>query len=375
MNVLVAPCSFKGSLSGREAARAILAGFKAGHPRACLRALSLADGGEGTLDALLEEGGERVAVEVSDPLGRQVRAEVGILPDGTAAIESAQAAGLLLLRPEERDPLCATSRGVGELLVAALARRPKRILVGLGGSATVDGGAGMLEALGARFLGAGGAPVAGAAKALASLERIDLGPASARLAGVEVMALCDVQSPLLGPRGARMYMRQKGASEEACAALEAGLRRFAEVASRAAGVEVADLPGGGAAGGMGAALALLGARLVSGSEHLLEHRHARAHVAASDLVLGGEGRVDEQTLAGKAMLAMAELARSEGKPFIVFAGSYLPSEALFASGVTALFSIIPGPMSEAQAMAGASEHLRRAAEQVGRLVAASGERG
>jgi glycerate kinase len=373
VKVLVAPCSFKGSLSPTEAARAIDAGFREGFPGAATRCLPIADGGEGTLEVLGAAGLSRASARTLDALGRTVPAEIGFFPDGSAVVESAQACGLWRLAREERDPMRASSVGVGMLLDAALARGARRLLVGLGGSATVDGGLGMLEALGARALDGAGVPVPRGGAGLARLQHLDLAPVRARLRGVDLVALCDVLSPLLGPRGARMYMAQKGVSPAEEDALEAGLVRLAEVALRDYGLDLRDLAGAGAAGGLGAALALCGARLVSGGEAVLDALGVREAVAGSDLVLGGEGRVDEQTLAGKAIAALAGATRAVRRPLLVFCGSVgAGREALARAGITAVFPLVRGPVDEEEAIGRASELLRAAAREVGWLAAALG---
>jgi glycerate kinase len=364
---LVAPAAFKGSLRAAEAARAIALGLAEADPAAEVDLLPLADGGEGTLEALLAaRGGELCEATVRDPLGRPVAAHYALLSDGSAVVESAQACGLLRLRSDELDPRRASTHGVGDLVRAALRHSPRRLLVGLGGSATVDGGAGMLQALGARLLDAQGEDLASGGAALTRLCGIDLTGLDPLLKTVEIVVLCDVRSPLLGAHGARLYMGQKGADPGTEAELEAGLRRLADVARAALGLDLATLEGAGAAGGLGAGLALLGGRRVSGGQWILEELRADSRLAACDVALGGEGRIDEQSLEGKAMLGLARRARAAGKPLLLFCGSHgAELSRLYAEGVTAVFPIVRGATSEAEAMARAFELLRETAREVG----------
>lgn len=285
--VLAAPASLKGVLSAVEAARAIGAGARSAGAAAA--ELPVADGGEGTLDALEAAlGGERRSVRVSDPFGRPVEAEWLLLPDGAAVVEAAAAIGLPLLEPEERDPLRASSRGLGELLVTVLEARPSSLLVGLGGVATVDGGAGMREVV------------------------------QERLRDLRVVAACDVRNPLLGPEGAaRVFGPQKGADEAAVAKLERRLSGRDELAP------YAELPGAGAAGGLGAALAALGAELVPGAPLVLELIGFREQARGAALVVTGEGTVDRTTASGKAPGAVVEACRALGVRCVLFGGRVL----------------------------------------------------
>jgi glycerate kinase len=377
MRVLVAPCSFKGSLSAKEAARAIVSGLKAASSKIETIACPLADGGEGTLEILLEAlGGEKRAVRVEDPLGREVQAYYGLL-DGAnrAIIETAQAIGLTLLKPEERDPLRASSYGVGQLIRAALDLGVKGLWIGLGGSATVDCGAGMLQALGVRLLDAKGDEIPRGGRGLAELSVLDLSGLDPRLREVELIVLCDVMSPLLGPKGARLYMPQKGATPEACIQLEQGLERFAAAVQQAIGIDVRGIPGAGAAGGLGAAFSLLDGKLTSGSEFIIQKLKVEEGLKECDLAIGGEGRVDEQTLEGKATLALASIAKQNGKPFVILCGSRSEDlGALHEAGVTAVFTISPGPITLEEALKGAVQHLYQTARQLGALLYALPER-
>jgi glycerate 2-kinase len=370
--LLVAPCSFKGSLGPVQAARAIADGLGEAMPGAELELCPLADGGEGTLEVLLELlGAERREARVSDPLGRPVNAAWGWLAEErTALIESAQAAGLPLLDARERDPLRCSTFGVGQLVRAALDAGARRVFIGLGGTGTVDGGTGLLQALGVSLKAADGRDLDGCGAALEQLCALDGALADPRLRETELIALCDVASPLLGPRGTRLYMAQKGATPALSDRLEAGLYRLAAAAA-AAGRDVRGEPGGGAAGGLGAALMWLGASYESGSGFVFERVGLAERVGRCDLVIGGEGRVDDQSLEGKPLGELARLARSHGRPFLALCGSRADElRRVHEAGVSAVMGIVPGPASEAEAMRCAGANLSAAARQLGRLLAA-----
>jgi glycerate kinase len=375
MRVLIAPAPFKGSLSAPQAAEAIARGLREAFPEAELELLPLADGGAGTVAALVAAtGGRTFTARVTGPLGEPIEASWGLLGDDeTAVIEMAAAAGLGLLPPGMRAPLKATTYGVGELIRAALGHSPRRIIIGLGDSATVDGGAGLAQALGVRLLDSRGEelPPKAGNEGLARLEGLDLSGLEPRLRGVEVLAACDVQNPLLGPEGAaRVFGPQKGASPEMVPLLEGNLKRLAEVIARDLGREVADLPGAGAAGGLGAGLAgFLGASLHSGIELIKGVLKFEARLAEADLVVTGEGQVDRQTAFGKAPVGVARSAKRLGKPVICFAGAIGPgAEEVYAHGLDVLVPILPGPLPLEEALARAEELLEAAAARAGRLL-------
>ncbi|MDI3297953.1 MAG: glycerate kinase [Bacillota bacterium] len=379
MRVLVAPCSFKGSLSAVQAADAMAEGWLRARPQDEVLRLPVADGGEGTLEVLLRgRGGELRRARVSGPLGEPVEAEWGLLPDGTAVVELAQAAGLALLPPVRRDPRRATTRGVGELILAALDAGARTLLVTLGGSATNDGGAGLLQALGARLFDAAGRPLDGGGAALARLERLDLSALDPRLARVEVAVACDVTNPLLGPSGASaVYGPQKGAGPREVAELEHALARWAERVEAALPPPPAgrwrDVPGAGAAGGAGfALLAVLRARFEQGARLVLDRLAFDEHLRGVHLVLTGEGRLDRQTAFGKAPAEVARRASACGVPVIGLAGGLeRGAERLLepgGAGFAAFLPAVDGPLSLEQAMAEADELLRSAAERAARLV-------
>jgi glycerate kinase len=323
MRVLIAPQEFKGSLGADEAASAIRSGLRKARPDWELDVLPMSDAGPGFIDALRRAvRADTAAAVVQDALGRRVLARyITISGTGTTVIEAAQANGLMHIRPEERDALHADTFGVGELIRAALEGKPEKVVVGVGGSATTDGGAGMARALGARFLDGAGRELAQGGAALAELSRIEWSRPP-ELEGVEVIVATDVTNPLAGPEGAAaVYAPQKGASPEQVDMLEAGLLRYAAVLRRALGVDVAAMPGAGAAGGLAAGLvAFLGARIVSGFDIVAEATGLIARIEAADLVITGEGRFDSQSLQGKTTGRLLELARDAGKPCVVFAG-------------------------------------------------------
>ena len=377
MKILLAPDSFKGSLSAAQAAAAMAAGVRRARPDAEIVLLPLADGGEGTVEALvLATGGQRKTLRVTGPLGEPVEAMYGLLgPDGkTAVIEMAAAAGLPLVPPDRRDPRRTTTWGAGELLRRVAEAGARRIIVGLGGSATNDGGAGALQALGVRFLDAGGqslpAPLGGAD--LARLARIEAADLPALFAGVEIVIASDVTNLLLGPIGASaVYGPQKGADAATVAELDAALTNYAAVLRRDLGKDVSGLPGAGAAGGMGAGLmAFLDARMQSGIDLVLDAARFEAQAAGADWLLTGEGRIDAQTLHGKTIMGVLGRCRPLGIPVVAFGGAVDDGagEPLAAAGLRVAFPIISGPMSLEDAMRDAGALLTQAVVRVVRLL-------
>ena len=373
MRVVIAPDSFKGSLSAQAAAEAMARGVGAVFPEAELRLVPIADGGEGTVDALVTAtAGRFCEARVAGPLGEPVVARWGVLGDGTTAvIEMAAASGLSLVAPGARDPRAAGTRGTGELMRAALDAGLRRLVIGIGGSATNDGGSGMARALGIRFLDVDDRELPEGGAALARLERIDLGGADPRLAGAEILVACDVDNPLTGPRGASaVYGPQKGATPEMVAELDLALARYARVGAIATGREVASIPGAGAAGGLGAGLLLFTqARLQPGVEIVLEATGFDALVEGAALVLTGEGRTDLQTAMGKAPVGVAAVARRHGVPVICLSGGLgAGADEVLARGVDALAGMVPEPMALEDAMRGAGALLEAAAARACRLV-------
>lgn len=318
MKVIVAPAGFKGSIDASGAAEAIAAGVRTagGHPVV----IPVADGGEGTLDALVAgAGGTIMGVIARGPLGLPVRAHLGRLHDGTGVVEMAQASGLMLVPARERDPMRASSQGTGELIKGAIARRPHTIVVGLGDSATVDGGMGLAKALGARFLDEANRPLADGGGVLERLARIEIDGLDERLGDVTLIAAADVDAPLMD--AARVYAAQKGVKAEDLPLLERGLMNLARRLEDDLGaVGVADLPGAGAAGGCGALLAALGATIRPGAQVVLDALHFAERIEGAALIITGEGRIDAQTAQGKAPFAVARAARRAGIPCVAIAG-------------------------------------------------------
>jgi len=340
VRVLIAPQEFKGSLSADEAAATIARGIRRARPDWTLDMLPVSDGGPGFIDALRRAiKADSAALPVHDPIGRTVLGRYLVIRGShDVAIEAAQANGLFHLAESERDPLRADTFGVGELIAAALEGHPPRLVVGVGGSATTDGGAGMARALGARFLDSGGKELPPGGGPLARLARIEW-RRPAVLDGVEVVVATDVTNPLTGPNGAAaVYAPQKGASPSQVEILEAGLVRFAEVVRDSLGVEIAGMPGAGAAGGLaGGLVAFTGARIASGFEIVAEATDLAARLAAADVVVTGEGSFDSQSLQGKTTGRVIAMARAAAKPWVVFAGS----AAAAGPGVLTLASLEP----------------------------------
>ena len=371
MKLVIAPDSFKESLSAPEVAAAIARGWSRARPLDEILLRPMADGGEGTVDAVLAAtGGERRECTVRGPLGAPVQAHWGWLEEGAAVIEMAAASGLHWVAPQQRDATRTTSYGTGELIRAALDAGARKIILGLGGSATNDGGMGLLQALGVRFLDERGEPLGDGGAALAGLHAIDLAGLDPRLAGVEVEVAADVNNPLCGEQGASaVFGPQKGASPEQVRQLDAALARYAEVAARTLGQDHSLFPGVGAAGGLGfAARAFLKARFRPGVELVAEVSGLAEALQGADLAITGEGRLDEQSLHGKTPIGVARLAREAGVPLIALAGSLGKGYGrLHEAGIAAAFSLVPGPISLAEAMAGAAGELEARAEELARL--------
>jgi glycerate 2-kinase len=338
--VVIAPQSFKGSADAVAVAAAIARGVRRVWPRADCVELPLADGGEGTALALVRAtGGEMRNARVHDPLGREIDAQWGVLGDRTTAVlEMAAASGLPLLRNEERDPRITSTRGTGELILAAAASGAQRIVIGIGGSATNDGGAGMARAFGYRFFGADGGELPEGGAALALLVRIE-GQTDPRLVRPAIDVACDVRNPLLGPEGATaVYGPQKGATPEIQRELEAALARYADVVERFVGRDVRTVPGAGAAGGLGAGLiAFLDARLVSGASLVLDAVGFDKRLVGAALVVTGEGRIDGQSIYGKLTHAVTVAAKRRGVAVVAVAGTVGPGhEAMRDAGIEAI---------------------------------------
>ncbi|MBI5631084.1 MAG: glycerate kinase [Elusimicrobia bacterium] len=324
MRILLAPNAFKGSLTALEAAKAMEQGVRRVLPRSRTILLPLSDGGDGLMEVLLQaKGGRRICVPVFGPLGEKRRAAFALLKSGAAVVEMAQASGLALVCAHKRDPLGATSYGTGQLIATAIQAGAKAVAVGLGGSATNDGGAGMAQALGARLLDKAGQEIGPGVEALLRLEKIDVRALRQKIKGVRISGIADVANPLLGPRGsARVYGPQKGATPRMVRIMEEALARYARIIERDLGVSVGAEPGAGAAGGLGAGLlAFLKARIRPGADYVLDAVEADENLAGTGLVMTGEGRLDRTSFFGKAPVAMARRAKAKGIPVAVVCAS------------------------------------------------------
>jgi glycerate kinase len=363
--VVVAPDSFKGSLSAVQAALAMERGVLEAWPDSRVVKVPIADGGEGTVEALVTATcGRYQTCTVRGPLGRPVEARWGILGDGrTAVVEMAAASGLTLVPEGRRDPRIASTFGTGQLIRAVLDAGFRRLVIGIGGSATNDGGSGMAKALGVRLLDGRGDTLPEGGAALSRLASVDLSRVDARLAGAEILVACDVDNPLTGPRGASaIYGPQKGATPAVVAELDAALERYAAISSQATGRDVAGLPGAGAAGGLGAGLLLFTpARLVPGIDLVLDSTRFDDQVRGASLVVVGEGRTDHQTAMGKAPVGVARVAARHGVPVLLVSGSLGPgAEEVLAHGIGRIVQASPPEMPLQEAMDRAAELLQAA---------------
>lgn len=372
MKIVIAPDAFKESLSAMAVADAIEAGFKQVLPNATYVKLPMADGGEGTVQSLVDATGGRILpVEVTAPLGNKVQGFVGLLGDGErAVIEMAAASGLHLVAPERRNPLLTSSVGTGELILAALEMGVTHLILGIGGSATNDGGAGMIQALGGKLCKADGSAIALGGGGLSELATIDLSGLDPRLSDLVIEVACDVNNPLFGPKGASaVFGPQKGATPEMVAQLDANLVRYADCIEQALGKRVKDIPGAGAAGGMGAALVgLLGAELKPGIQIVIDALKLAEEVADADLVITGEGCIDSQTIHGKTPIGVARCAKQFGKPVIAIAGCLADDcGVVHEHGLDAVFAVVNRAMSLPEALASASTNIELTARNVAAL--------
>jgi glycerate kinase len=367
-HVVIAPDKFKGSLTAPEAAAHVAAGLRRVHPDARLMPLPVADGGDGTVDAAVAAGFDRVRAVVSGPTGERVTASYAVRGE-VAVIELAEASGLRHLPGGRLEPLTASSTGTGELIGAAVRAGARRIVLGLGGSACTDGGAGMAAALGARLLGPDGRELPSGGAALRELDAIDAAGLADRLRDVTVVVASDVDSPLLGEDGAaRVYGPQKGAGPDDVRVLEEGLARLDAVVRRDLGVEAADRPGAGAAGGTGfGAMAFLSARIEPGITYLLDLLGFTEHLEGARLVITGEGSLDRQTLRGKAPAGVARAAARKGVPVVAVSGrSGLTGEELRQAGFAGAYALTDLEPDPARCMDQAGPLLERLAEEIGR---------
>ncbi|WP_312416290.1 glycerate kinase [Pseudescherichia sp.] len=378
MKIVIAPDSYKESLSALDVATAIEEGFREIFPAADYIKLPVADGGEGTVEAMVAATqGRIVQVTVTGPLGAQVEGFYGLSGDEQSAfIEMAAASGLELVAPEQRNPLITTSWGTGELIRHALDVGVKHIIIGIGGSATNDGGAGMVQALGAKLLDSEGNAIGQGGGALEALARIDTSALDKRLHDCRIEVACDVTNPLTGKEGASaIFGPQKGATPETIARLDEALGHYAQLIKRDLDLDVLDLAGGGAAGGMGAALyAFCGAELRQGIEIVTDALHLDRYVAEADLVITGEGRIDSQTVHGKVPVGVAKVAKRYNKPVIGIAGSLTADVGVVHEhGIDAVFSVIYGICTLDDALRNAAENVRMTARNVAAVLKAGQE--
>ncbi len=373
--IVIAPQEFKGSLTAIEIARAIQAGVSRAMPDAQTVLAPVADGGDGTLQSLVDSSGGHIeSATVTGPLGEEIVAEWGALGDGkTAVIEMARSSGLALVDLDARDPRTATTRGVGELIAAALNAGQTSFIIGIGGSATNDGGAGMMQALGASLLDSRGRELAPGGAALAGLDRIEVSDLDPRVRTAGVVVACDVNNPLCGPTGASaVFGPQKGATPEIVAELDAALSHFADIIERDLGADVRDRAGAGAAGGLGAGLmALLDAELRAGVDIVLDAVKLDDQLDGADLVITGEGQIDASTVFNKAPVGVARLASKRGIPVIALSGSLGAGyEGVHELGIDAVFTLVDRPMTLDEALEDTERLVSALAEEATRAFAA-----
>ena len=353
MKILIAPDSFKESVEALDVCHAIQSGFSQVFPDADYKLLPMADGGEGTSAVLSYVlGGRWKEVRVHDPLMRPINAKYLLLPDATAVIEVAQACGLHLLTVAERNPVIASSYGVGELIEDALNEGVKRIIIGLGGSATNDAGIGMLQALGFQFLDKSRKALGQGGETMEKIAHICTQNVHESLKNAHFIVACDVQNPFYGPNGAAaVYARQKGADDAMIEELDRGMRSFAQVILKETGRDISNIPGSGAAGGMGGGmLAFLNAELRSGADLLLDLSQFESKIADADLIITGEGRIDRQSLMGKIPGKILEIGKRKGIPVIAIAGCVEDEGILMSAGFKGIFVTKPDSMPLEEAM-------------------------
>ncbi|GAB1769574.1 glycerate kinase [Priestia sp. FSL R5-0597] len=373
MKIVIAPDSFKESLTALHVCEAVEKGIKSHFPDAEISKVPMADGGEGTVQSLVDAtGGDIIQARVTGPLGKEVEAFYGILGDGnTAVIEMAAASGLHHVPVDKRNPLITTTRGTGELILKALDHKVKHIIIGIGGSATNDGGTGMAKALGAKLLDANGAEIKEGGGSLAQLASIDLTNLDSRLAEVKVEVACDVDNPLTGETGASaVFGPQKGATPDMVKQLDRNLAHYAAIVGKEMGIHIQSIPGAGAAGGLGGGLlAFLSAELKPGVDIVIKATQLESYIKNADLVITGEGKIDGQTIYGKTPIGVAKTAKKHSVPVIAIAGSIgAGSEAVYEHGISALFSVVPGAVSLQEALEKADENIERTAKNVASVI-------
>ncbi|HHL0974395.1 MULTISPECIES: glycerate kinase [Bacillus cereus group] len=369
MKVVIASDSYKESLKAIEVCEAIERGFRAIFPNAKYVKIPIGDGGEGTVESLVDAtGGRIISISVTGPLRESVQAFYGVSKDKkTAFIEMAAASGLQHVPVEKRNPLITTTKGTGELILHALNQGAEYIILGLGGSATNDGGAGMLAALGVRFINDKGEVIDPSGGTLHSIVAIDFSQMDPRLKGVKIEAACDVDNPLVGMQGASfVFGRQKGANIEMMKELDENLKHYANILKRYVSSDVSEIPGAGAAGGMGAAvISVLKGDLRRGIEIVLDYTNFDKHIEDADLIITGEGRIDEQTAYGKAPVGVAGRAKRFSVPVIAIGGSVSSDySAVYEKGIDAVFSITMRPTTLEEAYRVAEENIEMTTKNI-----------
>lgn len=376
MKFVLSPDSFKESMSAKEVAESMERGLKVVFPQAQYIKIPMADGGEGTVESLVEAtSGKIYNVSVTDPLGNPVVANFGILGDKkTAVIEMASASGIQLVPQDKRNPSVTTTYGTGELIKAALEKGANHLIIGIGGSGTNDGGAGMLQALGVRFLTKNNEEIPRGGKNLNLIHKIDISNLDSRLSKVKVEVACDVTNPLTGKEGASyIFGPQKGATEEMVKELDNNLKHYAKVIREQIGKDVENISGAGAAGGLGAGLlAFLDTKLVRGVDLIIHYTNLESHIKDADFVFTGEGSIDSQTLFGKTPFGVASVAKKYNVPVIVLAGRIGKGyEKLYDHGITAIFNILSKVTTLEQALKDGSQNVETTSQNIGRLIKAS----
>ncbi|BFT74535.1 glycerate kinase [Paenibacillus sp. P36] len=380
MKIIIAPDSFKGSMSAAAAALAIDKGFRRYMPNVQTVRIPVADGGEGTIDCLIEGiGGVSNPVIVTGPLGNRIEARYGAIKSGSVAvIEMACASGICLIPQDQRNPLITTTYGTGELISKALDAGYREFILAIGGSATLDGGAGMLQALGMRLVDEAGEDVSWGGGALDKIVTIDNRGWDSRIAESRFLIASDVQNPMIGPEGAvHVFGPQKGATPVMINQLERNMTHWADLIEAHTGMHLHDKPGAGAAGGLGGAfLAFFPAKLQRGIDVVIEYSSLRQHLVDAELVITGEGRIDNQTVSGKTPMGIAQEAQKFNVPTIAFAGSVGQGiERLYDVGIHSVHSIMTGPMPLEEAMKQAPELLEQASEQLIRTLSMKLQKG
>lgn len=373
MKIVIAPDSFKESLSAEKVCQAVAQGIQKVHPKAKIISVPMADGGEGTMSAIVKSAqGKIKKCSVSAPLGNKLTALYGVIENGqTGIIEMAEASGLTLVPPQKRNPMVTNSYGTGEMVRDALSRGCKKIILTLGGVATNDAGVGMAQALGYRFIDRNGKEIPRGAKGLESLFKIDASKIHPQIRKAKFIAACDVKNPLCGAKGsAAVYGPQKGATSKMVKEIDAALRHFSKIVERDLGIKILNLKGAGAAGGAGAgAVAFLNAELKSGIEIVIDATKLEKKVRGADLVITGEGKIDGQTIFGKTVSGVAKVAKKFRIPVIAFCGKIgAGAEKVHSIGIDAIFSIANGPITYEESLKNAEKLLAQTAEEVMRLL-------